>query len=340
MAEQINFREHSKYFFLLTLIVLIALGIWLIWPFVTAILGSLILSYIFYPVYERLLLIIKNRNITAFVMSLVIVILLLFPFIFVANALLGESTQFFHKISSINEAISTIEEKYITPYITNVDLSAYVKDLLNKLTISIMQRTERFIIALPEKLLSFFVMLFTMFFLFKDGKRWVSRVEQELPLKEKYKHHLSKRFSETVYATLFGIMITAFVQGSIGAFGFYLFKVNSPILWGIVMVILAMLPFLGAAFIWLPASIIKIAAGDTANGIGLLLYGLLIISTVDNLIRPSIIGARGKIHPVLVLLGVLGGLQLLGLIGLIIGPLTLALIVVLVELYLSEKYET
>ncbi len=340
MTEQINFREHSKYFFLAMMIILVGLGIWLVWPFVTALLGSLVLAYIFYPVYERLLLIIKNKNITAFIISALIIILLIFPFIFVANAILTESTQFFHKIGDINTIVDTIEKEHISKYITNVDVSAYVKDMLSKLTIKVMQGTEKFILGLPEKLLSFFVMLFTMFFLFRDGRKWTDIVKQELPLKERYKKHLSKRFNDTIYATLYGIIVTAFIQGAVGALGFYLFKVGSPILWGIVMVVLAMLPFLGAAFIWLPASVIKIASGDPANGVGLLLYGIFIISTIDNLIRPSIIGARGRIHPVLVLLGVLGGLQLFGLIGLIIGPLALALLVVFVELYLSEKYET
>jgi predicted PurR-regulated permease PerM len=340
MAEQINFKEHSKYFFLAMFIILVGFGIWLIWPFITALLGSLILAYIFYPVYERLLLIIKNKNIASFLISLLIVILLVFPFIFVANAILSESTQIFHQIGSIDAVVDTIEKEHLSKYITNVDMSSQIKSLLNKFMINIMQGTEKFIISLPEKLLSFFIMLFTMFCLFKDGKKWADMIKQELPLKEKYRRHLSRRFNETIYATLYGIIVTAFIQGAVGALGFYLFNISSPILWGLVMIILAMLPFVGAAFIWLPAGIIKIAAGDVTNGVGILLYGLLIISTIDNLLRPSLIGSRGRIHPVLVLLGVLGGLQIFGLIGLIIGPLALALLVVFVELYISEKYET
>lgn len=340
MVEQINFREHSKYFFLAMFVFILGVSIWIVWPFITALLGSLILTYIFYPIYERLLLVIKNKNITALIISVVIIILFIFPFIFVANALLTESTQFFYKIGNINEFFETIEKNYITKYIMNVDISAYIKDLLSKSLISVMQGTEKFVLSLPEKILSFFIMLFTMFFLFRDGKKIVDKIKKELPLKERYRNHLSLRFNETIYATLYGIVVTAFVQGVVGTIGFYIFGVSSPILWGIVMTILAMLPFLGTVFVWLPAAIIKIAAGDTVNGVGLIIYGVLLISTIDNLIRPSIIGARGKIHPVLVLLGVFGGLKLFGLIGLIIGPLTLALLTIFLELYLSEKYET
>lgn len=340
MAEQINFREHSKYFFLALFILLVGLGIWLIWPFITALLGSLVLAYVLYPVYERLLLFIKNKNIASFIISLLIVILLVFPFIFVANALLSESAQIFHKIGSVDAVLDTIEREHLSKYITNVDLSAQVKSLMSKLMINIMQGTEKFIISLPEKLLGFFVMLFTMFFLFRDGKKWTDKIKQILPLKEKYRRRLAQRFNETIYATLYGIVLAAIIQGSLGGLGLHLFGVSSPILWGLVMVILVMLPFVGAAFVWLPAAIIKIATGDTFNGIGLILYGVFILSVIENLIRPGIISARGKIHPVLVLLGVLGGLKIFGLIGLLIGPLALSLLVVFVELYISEKYET
>ena len=105
------------------------------------------------------------------------------------------------------------------------------------------------------------------------------------------------------------------------------------------MIILAMLPFIGAAFIWFPASLFKLASGETTNGIGLLLYGLFIVSTIDNIIRPKIIGSRSKVHPSLILIGALGGIKLFGLIGIVVGPLILAILTVFFDLYLSEDYE-
>ena len=149
-----------------------------------------------------------------------------------------------------------------------------------------------------------------------------------------------KSFNDVIYATIYGVIITAIIQGIIGTIGLLIFGVQNPILWGMVMIILAMLPFVGAGLVWFPAAIIKIAGGDLFNGFGLLFYGLFIVSTIDNMIRPKLIGARANIHPVVILLGVLGGLAVFGLMGLIIGPLCLSILMVFIDFYVSEKNET
>ena len=170
-----------------------------------------------------------------------------------------------------------------------------------------------------------------------DGKRIIDKLKGHIPLRAKQKEELANRFSNVIYASIYGMIVTAFVQGAVGALGFWIFDVSSPILWGLVTVIVAILPFVGAALVWLTAAIFKLAAGDTFNGLGLLFYGMFIISTIDNLIRPGIIGSRAKIHPSVVLLGVLGGVELFGFLGIIIGPLILSILTIFLDLYLVEK---
>jgi len=133
-------------------------------------------------------------------------------------------------------------------------------------------------------------------------------------------------------------------QGVIGAIGFIIFGVGSPIFWGMMMAIFALIPFLGTAIIWVPASLILLIKGFLSNngwmigkGIGLFLYGLLIVSTLDNIIKPKLIGHKGKIHPAVVLLGILGGLNLFGFIGIFIGPIILAVFIALSKVY-SDEY--
>lgn len=336
--SQIELRKHSKYFFLVSFIGLIGLSLILIWPFITALLGSMLLAYTFYPIYRRALKIIKNKPLCSFLMSLFIVILIFVPLMFTANAVLNETNDIFFSLRDFN--FNNIDEKYLSKYFgENIDLASYTKDLLNKISIIVLQSVEGFILSLPQKIISLFVMLFVMYYLFKDGKRLVNWIKEELPLKERYRKDIAKKFDNTIYATIYGVIVTALIQGVLGLIGFYIFGIKSPILWGIVMTICAMIPFVGTTIIWLPASIFKLIQGETFNGIGLFLYGLLIISTIDNIIKPKLIGGKGKIHPALVLLGVLGGLKVFGLIGVIIGPLALAILVVFFELYKSEKYE-
>ena len=136
------------------------------------------------------------------------------------------------------------------------------------------------------------------------------------------------------------MILIAIIQGAVGALGLWLFRAPSPVILGIVMVILIILPVVGAVLIWLPIAIIKILQGDMFNGIGLLLFGILILSTIDNFIRPKIIGTRAKIHPVIILIGVLGGIELFGIIGMVLGPLILGILSVFLEFYIQEKSET
>ncbi len=336
MRNTLDIKQHSKYFFTASFVVILSIALYILYPYYTSIAASILLAYVFYPVYRKFKNIIRNRYVAAFLIALFIVIITAIPVLFVANAMVNESVQFFYRVREIDLGdISAKVSKYLGQ---NIDLNFYFKDMLNNLSIAIMKGASDFILAVPQKVLSVFVMLFATFYLFLDGKYLIHRLSDALPLKAEYKEGLFRKFSDVIFATVYGVIITAIIQGSIGALGLWIFGVKSPILWGIVMIIAAMIPFVGPAFIWFPAALAKIFAGDNFNGFGLLIYGLLVVSLVDNIIRPKIIGSRGGMHPVLVLLGVLGGLKAFGLVGIVFGPLVLAITTVFLEFYLSEKH--
>ena len=335
MAEKIDIENQSKYFFIGCVVLFLVLSVFVVKSFIIAIIGGVLLSYIFYPLYLRVKKLVRNKDIAAFLTAALVVVLVTVPLIFVANALIQESIHLFNEAKDLDLSVLEI---YVPDNIKNtINLDEEIKSIVNKLSLWLAKGTSDFLVTLPKKVLDIFVILFIMFYTFKEGKDMVKKVKKHIPLKEKHKNHLAKRFNGVVYASLYGLVVTAIVQGGVGAIGLWLFDIPSPILWGMVMIILAMLPFVGAAFVWLPAVVYKLAIGDTFNGIGLLIYGVLIISTIDNIIRPKIVGSRGKIHPVLVLLGVLGGLEVFGLLGMIIGPLVLAILMVFLSLYVYDK---
>ncbi len=147
-----------------------------------------------------------------------------------------------------------------------------------------------------------------------------------------------------LHLLIYGYVVVALIQGLLGAFGFFIFGIHSPIFWGIVMTITALIPFIGTAIVWLPFALIKLFNGILANntneiigGILFILYGTIIISGIDNVLRPKIIGDKAKVHPILILVGVLGGLSLFGFIGVVIGPLILALFVAFLTAYEENK---
>jgi len=334
-------KSHSKYFFLASFLVLIIISLFLIYPFFTTILGGIIITYIFYPVYNKFYTITKNKNISALIISFLILLLLIIPIFIVANAFLKESVTLFYNIRNLNVGIDEISKSLLTKYFdSNLDLADYIRNALNKFAISILQQADEFIVKLPSKLINFFVMFFIIFYLFKDGKHLVENLKKELPLKERYKQSLFNKINDTLYATVYGVLGAAFMQSIFSIIGFYVFKVESPLFLGFLIFILGILPYLGAPLIWLPIVILKFVNGDSFNGTGLLLYSLLIITVMDYIIKIKIIERGAKLHPVLSLLGVLGGLQIFGLFGVIIGPVSIALLLVFFEFYLIEKRES
>lgn len=335
MEQNDLLQKQSKYFFIICFIALVIFSLYLIRSYVVTIIYGTILAYIFFPIYRLIRNLIKSKNIAAILTTLIIILIIIIPIIFVSNALINESIGFFKKVKDIN--IEQFDEKISDYFNQDVRIEDYLTDFLNKFSLSIAKTASDFIISLPKKFLHIFVMLFTMFYLFKDGNKFFIRIRDHIPLKESHRKDIAQKFSGVIYACLYGIVVTAFIQGALGAVGLWIFNVSNPLLWGMVMVILSMLPFIGAWLVWLPASLYKIFSGDLFNGVGLLLYGLLIVSTIDNIIRPKIIGTKGKIHPVLVLLGVLGGIEVFGLLGIIIGPLILSILEVFLELYILER---
>jgi len=329
------FQKHSKYFFMVCFLIIVAASIYVVRPYIITVISAILLTYIFYPLYLKIKAGVRNENVASVITTAIIIFIIIIPLIFAANALISQSIDFFYRIRNIDVSVA---ESFISRYVNNnVEVQEQFKDLLNKLALSLAKEASDFVVSLPHRILQFFAMIFTMFYFFKDGQSIVERIQEHIPMREAHKRHITRKFSSVVYASLYGLVTTAFIQGTVGAIGLWIFGVPSPILWGLVMIILSMLPFVGASFVWFPASLYKIFTGEMFNGIGLLLYGLFIVSTIDNIIRPKIVGSKGKIHPVLVLLGVLGGIRVFGLLGIILGPLILAILNVFLELYILER---
>ena len=134
-------------------------------------------------------------------------------------------------------------------------------------------------------------------------------------------------------AVLYGQVLTAVIQGALGGLGLLICGVPNPLFWGAIMMITAFVPLLGTPLIWVPAAVGLILDGQTTRGIVLLIYGATIVMNIDNFLRPRLVSGRSKVHPVLILIGVLGGLRVFGFIGMLVGPLILAVLVALIKFY-------
>jgi len=231
-----------------------------------------------------------------------------------------------------------------TGFLPDPNLDRYFDDLLRKISVFITDSFNNILVSLPSIAINFFVMMFVLYYTLKDNSILVTRIKDLLPLKQDYKVEFINKFQKITFAVLSGNLLVAVIQGGIAAIGYVLFGVESPLFWAALTIIFALVPYVGTAFIWLPLSLSFLfkgyLSGDTfmlVNGTGLLLYGMLIVGTIDNFIRPKIIGATGEVHPIIVLLGVFGGLQLFGFVGILVGPVLLSLFVLFVEMYGKEQ---
>ena len=353
-------ESYRKIVFSLILLVLVIVSFLIIKPFITAVLTGVIFSYIFYPVYSKICKKITNKNISSLIASIFVVLIITIPLFFVLNTVSKEvraietnykilkqkmiSGEFQEECQNVNNPICGITN-YITDTVSNPEIRYYFDATVDKATSKIEDIVSDIVFSIPIYMLNMFIVLFVMFFLFKDGKILVNKIEKILPLKSKYRKHVFKKLDDMTYAVIYGSIVIAIIQGILGGIGFAIFGVPSPLLWGIVMIFASLIPYIGSSIIWFPAALMLIFNGyfnseinPIIKGVLLILYGILIVGTADNILKPKIIGDKGGLHPVLVLLGVVGGLMSpLGFIGMFVGPIILAMLVVFIKIYEEEK---
>jgi predicted PurR-regulated permease PerM len=176
-------------------------------------------------------------------------------------------------------------------------------------------------------------MIYTLFFFLKDGKRMLTRLMHLCPLGDVYEEMLYQRFTSTARATLKGTIIIGTIQGTLGGILFAITGIEGALIWGILMILLSLIPGIGSAIIWLPAGIIMLGLGNIWQGVTILAVGMFVISLIDNILRPALVGKDTQMHPILILFSTLGGIAFFGISGFIIGPVITALFLAVVSIY-------
>jgi len=346
----------SKYFFVGMIALAAVIAIIIIFPFLTSIIAGCILAFVFYPLYHWMQKRIRYKGLAAFITAVIILLLVTVPTIMLFNTLTKESHYLYIRAKqqlSVGELIDSrcYEDTFICNTINNVNrllrdeaIKNYLVGLLNDVLGFLSKKISSIIFSLPKIILHLMVVLFTCYYVLKDGKDVLKRIEKVAPLKVHHQEQIIKQFGDVTSAIIYGTFLVALIQGALGAFGFWLFGIKSFIWWGIVMTFFAVIPFIGTWVVWLPASTflglsgyLQSETGLIWRGVGLFFFGLLIISTIDNILKPIIVAERARVHPLLVLIGILGGLFAFGLIGFILGPLILALLQTLLQIYEREK---
>ena len=347
----------TKYVLIAVLLVVVTLVFFLIRPFFIALLSGVVIAYVFYPVYAFINKRLKRKNLSALLVSVLVILLFTLPVVFIFNSVSREAYVSYliarQKLTSGELIPVDCPEQSnficgftdsIKNFLSDPQYRYYLETSTQHISTFFINYISNFLFSLPRLLLNFFIIIFVMFYFFKDGQLLFARIESVIPLKEAHRKNMLEKLKEVTYAVIYGHIFVALVQGALGALGFFIFGINSPILWGLVMAFFALIPYIGPPIVWLPVALFKIMEGyanaDSSlvtKGVLLILYGLIVVGLADNILKPKIIGAKANIHPILVLLGVLGGINLFGMIGIIAGPIILALFITFIRIYEEER---
>lgn len=327
---------------LLFFIVTLVLFYLLLNPLLNIFLASIILTYTFYPLYMKVKKYFKYENLSILVTLVSIVLIFLMPFVFVASQIPKQASGIYDYAQE-----NIVEQGYFDISCENIDslkCSAInfvtgsghfnVNNFVNGIFKKIIKFATDIVVRIPNIIVGVVVALFISFFLFKDGKKIMNAAMDIIPFPRRDSSKLIGQFGRVTHSVVYAHIIVAIAQGALGTIGFYIFGVDSALFWGVVMATFALLPLIGPAIIWVPASIFLVINGliidsyfDVGMGIGLFLYGIFVISLSDNLLRMKVVGGRGDVHPLTVLVGLIGGINLFGLIGIFIGPIALSLLI-------------
>ena len=346
-------RLHFRTFMVLLVIVTLAFG-WVLLPYYGAIFWGTILAVSFMPLHRRLQTRFPHSpNLTALGTVLICLLIVILPLILLASSLLQEGVELYKRVESgqlnlgvyFNQVIAALPpglhsllDRFGLADIFSIQEKVSSSMLqasrfLASQAVNIGQNTFGFVISLG-------IMLYLLFFLFRDGTQLVRKIISVIPLSHPHKQLLIRKFVAVVRATLKGNIVVAATQGALGGLIFWILGIEGALLWGVVMAFLSLLPAIGAALIWLPVAIYYLVAGNVVQGVILLLYGVLVIGLVDNVLRPILVGKDTKMPDYVILISTLGGLTTFGLNGFVIGPLIAALFMAVWALLPSASQES
>ena len=341
MITHTNFQKVRSTFFFSLIILLGILALYLVRPFAAPIFWAAIVAITFYPMYTWVNKHLKLPSVSSFITVLLVVVILFLPLILISVLLVQGSADLYATITSgnyfgsVEEVTTHLEGSRFAPLFetAKAEWSTYAASGAKALSLfifdnikSITQNSIRFVFLA-------FIMLYSLYYFLKDGKTILQRIMHLSPLGDKYEEMLYQKFTSTARATLKSTVIIGGIQGVLGGILFWATGVQGAFIWAVVMTILSIIPAVGSFLVWAPAGLIMLFAGSFVQGIVILIIGAVVISNIDNILRPPLIGKDTQMHPLLVLFSTLGGLIFFGVSGFVIGPIIMSLFLAVISIY-------
>ncbi len=320
----------------------------LIVPFFAPIAWAIVIVVTCNPAHQWLAARIRPRGLAAFISTTAVAVLILGPSVWLIVTLVGEARNLYEWIQTGEFTSQTISElaSRIDPFVQSLgeklggfvdvskwDFQSVAFTFVGKISKWIVDNTSAALANIGKVALQFLMMLLTVYYLFKDGHALADSVRSSIPLPVKRTGQMLEHVSDVVRATIYGGLVVAGIQGTLGGLLFWILGLPSPVLWGAVMGFFALIPLLGAFVVYIPAALVLLAGGSYIKAIILLAIGIGVVSQIDNVLRPMLISGKTQMHPLLLFFSIAGGVSVFGLLGLVLGPVIAALFIAIFEVY-------
>lgn len=342
----------NKTFLLLLLLVTLAF-FWVLWPFYGAVFWGAIFALMFSPLFLRLLRKMpKKRTLAAVLTVSIILVLVILPVGFISAMLAQEAVSVYQRVQSGELSVSRYFQQVFDALpawttgllersgLNNLGLiQARISESLTKGSQFIATQALGIGQNAFDFFVSFFIMLYLLFFFLRDGSALSRRIREAIPLEADIKRNLFSKFTTVIRATVKGNIAVAMLQGALGGLIFWILGIHAPVLWGTLMAFLSLLPAVGAALVWIPVAIYFLATGAVWQGVVLIAFGVLVIGLVDNILRPVLVGKDTKMPDYVVLVSTIGGMSLFGLNGFVIGPVIAAMFMAAWDIFAKARQD-
>lgn len=334
------------------LVLLVALGVIfaiLLSPFYIPLFLAAIFNILFYPVYSKFLKFFKGRAyLASFVVTLLIFLMIVLPSGILVGIMVNQSVDLVNQLNSqeffTDLGSHQIFQSYLSPWVKlieakigiNLDLPALILKVGKELAFYVYNFSPQVLLKTAGFFFSFFVMHFSMFFFFVEGPNIVQAILDLSPIEARYESKLAIEFKNMIYATIYGYLLTALIQAILAGIGFAVAGISAPLVFACLTFFMSMVPLIGATAVWLPLSIWVYIQGEAGWALFLFLYGALLISGIDNIIKPMIMRGKANIHILLIFFSLMGGINLFGPIGILFGPVITAMFLACVRIYRSD----
>ncbi len=318
----VNEEKRIRYFFWGIIAIIVILSYFILKEFLIALASAFILAYLLKPINDRL---VKKMPIqlAAFLTILIVLIIILVIFFLIINSLINQLSEISGQkiIEGIKDNLNKLPyDEFVTKNLS---------EIISKLGEVFLKLVSEIITETPKKILTLFVTLFTTYYLLIDWDKLKKELSEILPFKNK--HFVMERVETVIYDILVGTFILAVIETIIAIVGFWLLGIKLAVLLGFAIGVLAFIPALGPALVWVPLAIVEFSFGNYTAAIGVIVIGIILSSLIDGFLRIRLMKGKANIHPVIMLVGILGGVHFFGLIGFILGPLVLSILMTIVD---------